>query len=155
MTFINAWATGGMASHLIPCRNMMPTLVVLVLSLGLLGCGARRPPTVPVSGEVQLNGRGVDGATITFFSAAGRPAHGITDSSGRFSIRTWTAGDGAALGDYVVCVVKEVPAAESSDDQGYVVTKNLLPERYSQVDSTPLRVTVGKGADNQFVFDLQ
>lgn len=129
--------------------------VVLVLSLGLLGCGARRPLTVPVSGEVRLDGRAVDGATVTFFPAAGRPAHGVTDSSGSFRIRTWTAEDGAAPGDYVVCVVKEVPAAERSDNQGYVPMKNLLPEHYSQVGSTRLRATVTRGTANRFVFDLK
>lgn len=129
--------------------------VVLVFSLALLGCGARRPITVPVSGEVRLQGRAVDGATVTFFPASGRPAHGVTDSSGCFRIRTWTADDGAAPGDYVVCVAKAVPAAERSDNQGYVWSKNLLPEQYSQVGSTQLRATVTTGAANRFVFELK
>jgi hypothetical protein len=83
---------------------------VLVVS-GLYGCGPGAPAvkTVPVTGTVTYKGNPVEGAIVSFLSAAdGRPAGGQTDSQGKFSLKTNLSGsksvDGAVEGNYTITV---------------------------------------------------
>ncbi len=142
------------------------------ISLGLVvmsGCGTNAPkregpPTYPVSGTVTQGGTSVTGATVRFEPADGsKGATGRTDDQGEYTLSTFAAGDGALAGDYRVTVVKmegEGAQAVSEDDPNYtgeekdVEMKNVLPEKYSNVETSELTATVTEGT-NTFDFPLE
>jgi hypothetical protein len=115
------------------------------------GCGPVRPLLVPVAGHVFMDGKPVAGASVMFVGVS-RPATGVTDAGGRFALGTWSSGDGAPAGEYVVCVTKQAVAGPG--DNGYVVPQNLLPAVYGAVDTTPLRARVERGATNDVRLEL-
>jgi hypothetical protein len=143
------------------------------LGLGCAQEGVDRPATYPVTGTVTHNGEPVAGATVTFVSGAGgRSAAGVTDASGKYSLTTFKSGDGAALGQYGVKIVKyeggtgdapggageplepggvePVEGAEEAEQE----LKNLLPEKYAEPSTSGLNATVAEG-DNVFDFPLE
>jgi hypothetical protein len=137
-----------------------------ILTLAAVGCGGRYTP-VPVGGTVTLDGKPVEGATVTFHlvgdDAEGRLATGRTDKSGSFRLKTGNE-DGARPGEYKVVIVKNVLAdpkrkipdfpdtpegrnqrdhflwKEFGDDQPPY--KNALPDRFGDLKATPLRCKV-------------
>ena len=142
-------------------------LIGLTVLLGAAaGCDGKRTP-VPVSGTVTLDGRPVEGATVTFHLLGddkdGRLASGQTDKTGTFRLRTGEE-DGAQPGEYKVVIVKSVLAGpkvkipdfpdtpegrnqrehflwkQFGDDQ--LPYRNVLPERYGDLNATPLTCKV-------------
>ncbi|MBA4191924.1 MAG: hypothetical protein C0467_28425 [Planctomycetaceae bacterium] len=79
-----------------------------LLLLSSLGCGSG---FVPVTGRVTLDGRPLEGATVTLLpdGLEGVPAFGFTDATGRFVAQS---GNDAGMkpGKYVVVVIKDEPA---------------------------------------------
>lgn len=138
------------------CRRRSIALLLLAsICLVTPACGPRRTPTAAVTGEVRFAGNPVEAATVTFLPAGGRPAYGVTDASGRFTIRTWTEADGAIEGEHVVCVTKQVPDPQAKPGDAFMGVKNLLPDRYATAATSPLRATVKRGGANEFRFDLE
>jgi len=134
---------------------LRPVSVVLAVALGagiVCGCGPSRPPTALVSGEVTLEGEPLSSAAVTFTPVAGgRPAYGATDAEGHFRLSTFSADDGAILGEHIATISKEEPGSgviieEGNLDGGPVdpsaTPTSLVPSRYSRVDTSPLRYTV-------------
>ena len=140
---------------------------VRLLGLGVLlaataGCDGRRTP-VPVSGTVTLDGKPVEGATVSFHllgdDMEGHPATGQTDKTGTFRLTIGNE-DGARPGEYRVVVTKNVLAGPKlkmpdfpdtpegrnqrerflwkhfGDDQ--LPYRNVLPDRYGDLKATPL-----------------
>jgi hypothetical protein len=114
---------------------------------------------VPVDGIVLLDGKALDGATVTFLPQGdhGRPASGWTDSTGAFQLTTFDKNDGAMPGEYRVVVKKTtgrtemtVPSDGRSGKQHYkdhlmaktAKIKPALPPRYSDETQTPFTCTV-------------
>jgi hypothetical protein len=120
-----------------------------------LGCGGSGRP-VKTFGLVTLDGKPVDGATVTFHPGAekGRAATGLTDGEGVFQLQTFAEADGALPGEYKVTVMKTesvaAPASASGPEQMMKTmfkrsTKkqlSLLPREYADIAKTPLRVHV-------------
>jgi hypothetical protein len=134
---------------------------IIVLALGCSSKDPNRLETVPVTGTVTYNGKPVDGAIVTFLARKENiPATGMTDAEGRFSLTTYEDGDGAVIGDHDVSVNKTIGSASTAvsideDPEHYTpgitpppVVKHLVPERYSQPDTSGLKVTVAKGVKN-------
>lgn len=137
-----------------------------------IGCGGtddgNRPARVKTSGTVTHNGELVEGATVLFSPAEGQghAATGLTDADGRFQLTTFQAEDGAVPGSYKVCVSKfdmstanpdleDDLALEMQPDSDQIVGPTpLLPEEYSEIDSTPLTEEVTSGTPNEFEFKL-
>lgn len=66
-------------------RRLISLFVVVPVFLLLTGCNSDRPPSyVPVKGEVTLNGKPLDDATITF-NTDGRPPVLINIYEGKYS----------------------------------------------------------------------
>lgn len=144
-----------MVDHHVAGREVFVGAMVLLFFLA--GCGG--PPrasnaTVPVSGTVTQNGQAVEGASVTFERVDGtRGAVGRTDSSGRYSLTTFQAGDGAEPGEYRVTVVKyEVPEHEEGETPPLV---SLIPEQYASVETSGLTATVQEQGENIFDFELE
>ncbi|HKB03650.1 MAG TPA: carboxypeptidase-like regulatory domain-containing protein [Gemmataceae bacterium] len=154
--------------HGLPGRlhRLMRLVGLTVLVFAAAGCDGRRTP-VPVSGTVTLDGRPVEGAIVTFHLVGddkeGRPATGQTDKAGTFRLTTGNE-DGARAGEYKVVIVKNVLPSpkvkmpdfpdtpegrnqrehflwkQFGDDQ--LPYRNMLPERYADLKSTPLTCKV-------------
>ncbi len=83
---------------------------------------SHRKPTAPVSVTVSYKGQPVEGALVQFV-IVDNPSVGITDASGKCSLKTYEAGDGAILGTNVVTITKTV-----------VVTKNVRKVKPEDAD---------------------
>lgn len=148
----------------------------LVGLLTLVGCsGALRdkwrdglPPTHRTGGRVAHNGKPLEGATVVFITKAPRSnrviaATGRTDAAGRFTLRTYTSGDGAIAGQHQVMITKTVMVSPTgqplvANKQGEflepLVEKSLMPEKYRSPTDSGLVATVVPGQSNDFEFLL-
>lgn len=145
-------------------------LACLVFTVCIVGCAGpsvdpNRPKTYPVSGVVTHNGQPVEDATVMFIASGtgGRGAVGKTDASGKFSLTTFEAGNGALPGSYRVAVSKTVlegaPAEEGPGDgtnEPFSGTaKDLLPAKYKDANKSGLTADVAEKDDNTFTFELK
>ncbi len=153
-------------------------LMTLALIAGLVtlsGCAgggaegeADRPARTPASGKVTYGGDPVEGATVVLSptSQDGKPATGLTDASGMFTLRTFETDDGAIAGEYKVTVTKLKTSASSTvseDDPNYDPEaaddsdepEHLIPEKYSSAETTDLKATIpADGEVTDLNFDL-
>ncbi len=132
-------------------------MLVFVVSLGCGGgADGDRPATYPVSGTVAMNGQPVADANVNFQMVDGTGAAvGVTDAHGRYELTTFTAGDGAMLGEYRVAVTQfDRPPADADVDDDHpdydpeaptFVPENLLPERYADPATSGLTASVTEG----------
>ena len=109
-----------------------------------------------VSGEVKVNGAPLPNASVQFhpldpkgsIDHKASPAVGLSDSSGKFSLKTPNEGDGAFPGNYKVTVEattapnlteeqKKFPGASSN-----IVVKSLVAPEYTEVSKSPLTQTI-------------
>lgn len=146
-------------------RTLGPRLV-LVVSIALpLGCGGdpSKPKLGQVSGTVIYKGEPVTKGVVSFVPSGGpgaqtgQPATGEIGSDGSYQLTTFEADDGAVLGEHVVLVqaVEMDPSIEGGgmpipDAQGRLnikPPKHLVPEKYSKVETSPLRFTVAEGSN--------
>jgi len=145
----------------------------VMLSFAIVGCGGgpSRPPTYPVTGQVTENGKPVAGVDVAFRpenSAGGqKPANGKTDSEGRYTLTTFSFGDGAMEGSYRVTLSK-LELAEAAtvdvDSDDYVPPdasgsikppKNQLPKKLSDPETSGLTATIDPAAkENVFDFSI-
>lgn len=164
-------------------RTFVDSIGVVFVSLCVIGCSGGpddRPSVVPVTGKITYKGKPVTGAFVNFSSEKSpRPANGMTDNDGRFSLTTFGTDDGAIPGEYQVSVTKSVshgdsssPASATAPDlskglpAGYSTTvsektgkvklpsgENQLPGKYA--DGTQLKATVQATGKNDITFDLK
>jgi hypothetical protein len=158
---------------------------LLLLSVLFVGCaseGSDLQKTYKATGTVTLNGKPVEGATVTFYPVNGLGSSvGVTDSSGKYSLTTFRSNDGAVPGQYKVSIVKVPPGAPpvksplpagqlaSGDlDASYApppVTnipeqdssgpKSEIPAQYANADTSALRGTITESDDNVNDFPLK
>jgi hypothetical protein len=140
----------------------------IALSLGcafLLVTGCEQPGIV--TGLVTLDGAPLTTGVITFNPTAGGPAaYGAIGTDGRYELRTGAA-QGLAAGEYVVTVAANAAApaeppqtpstaeaaAEAAPAAGPPVLPLLTPEKYADLDRTPLRASI-KGGEQVLEFHL-
>lgn len=151
-------------------RNWLPILGICVLA----GCqgSSDKYQVVAVSGTVTLDGKAVEGATVTFMpeSAEGVAAAGTTDASGQYTLQTsGVEKRGAVPGTYKVTVIKQVhtevnPSGGVPRSDGSVPvmspavtteSKNVLPQKYATPKESGLTATVTDGGSNTVDFPLQ
>jgi hypothetical protein len=127
---------------------------ILLACLAAAGCGSGRPETVPITGIVTLDGNPVEGASVMFMPQfEGRPALGVTDASGNFTLTTFAPGDGAQPGQHTVTVTLQKTTGFVADKDGLsggvapegVKVEWLVPQRYSSPETSRLNVEVRKG----------
>jgi hypothetical protein len=140
--------------------------LVGALVLAALSCGCQGRPT-KVEGIVTLDGKPVEGATVTFLpkDGSGRSASGLTGSDGVFHLTTFNTGDGALPGTYKVTVTihesvtgSGPPNTSSPDSMKKIMMEGFkksdteargkskkpspIPAVYREVRSTPLQYQV-------------
>ncbi len=130
------------------CRLLTPAICLLA---ALVGCGPSRPKTVQVTGTVTLDGTAVEGATVMFMpEGGGRPATGITDKDGKFTLKTFEAGDGALVGKHLVSITKKEVSGFMADESGLsggvapggVQEKWIVPPKYADPKTSDLTCDV-------------
>jgi hypothetical protein len=140
-------------------------LFLFTLLSGLLaaGCGPRRPALLPVDGRITLNDKPVENAAVMFLAdVGGRPATGITDADGYYRLTTFDTDDGCVLGKQRVCVVLNIIEGSAGtmtpegavSGSGLIKTTWLVPERYSNVETSGLTAEVARGSTT-FEFHLK
>ncbi|MDA1014794.1 MAG: carboxypeptidase-like regulatory domain-containing protein [Planctomycetota bacterium] len=125
------------------------------------GCGgSENVDTVPVTGVVTVDGKAIEGATVTFTLAegSGKAASGTTDDEGKFSLQTYVADDGAAIGKHNVTISKvgggnSVPSSDP-DEMEKAPMESPIAEKYGNVETSELTETVTKDGKNHFEFKL-
>ena len=127
------------------CRRPLASLAVMVLIIpALQGCGQGGPKLVKVSGQVLIDGKplaaGVPGF-IQVIPEGTRPATGTIDpQTGKFTLTTFEKEDGCPVGTHkVVVTVRAMVGTESV---------SLIPEKYSDPQSSGLTVTIDKPTDS-------
>ena len=135
-----------------------------VLSLPILlamisGCGgAGTSPVAKVNGTVTYNGAAVPNLNIVFESRSlaegGRPASGVTDASGKYTLSTFGKGDGAVPGEHKVYFSVPSNTAGGSNLPGTEEDKpkSPLPDKYMSGTKTDKFVKVE--ADKTNVIDI-
>ena len=148
-------------------RLGLPVFVFLAGAVLLAGClsGPDRPATYAVTGTVTYLGEPVEGATVVFVPATkgAASAAGVTDAEGYYELTTYTAGDGAQAGKYLVKVTKndiKPPAgrkeqrfvSHDAEQANYVEDtnpaappKNVLPAKYENETTSGISHTVENG----------
>lgn len=126
--------------------------IVMTLLVGCGGGGYADPPVVPVSpvsGKVTFDSKIPAGAEVTLIRVdkteeAVAGSHGTVKEDGTFKISTYGDGDGAPPGDYVAVVqwFKVV-----SNDGGTGRGPNVIPAKFSNPETSPIKVTVKDGAN--------
>lgn len=154
--------------------RLIRSVAMIALAVVQSGCGPAGPATQAVSGVVTLDGKPVEGATVTFSpsSSTGAFASGITKADGRFSLNAAVAGAkagaGTLVGEYRVSVLKvESPEVSRTDDPnapGYdplasvtakpAAPKYVVPKAYGDPAASGLSAKVEKGGGS-FDFALK
>jgi hypothetical protein len=149
-------------------RTGMVGLIVVVLAI-TTGCGGGGPEVErlavhPVSGLVKLNGKPVADAYVALHPkvVAGTPQgaadsesitpHGKTDASGKFTITTYDAHDGAPEGEYAVTVQKYKRVEKNgSSEPG----PNILPKRFAKPTTSKVSIRIATGANELPAIELR
>jgi hypothetical protein len=133
--------------------------IALLFVFGLFfspGCGPQsnngRPKPVPVKGLVLVDDEPSEGTRVVFvpqghnYAAAGK-----TDASGRFTLQTFDAGDGAVPGDYKI-IVSNFEVIENPN--GTVTETHFLPENYRNPETSGLTAVVSETSPNEVTLIL-
>ena len=133
------------------CRPFLPLLILV----GLLGCGGADqsqglPATVPVTGQVTLDGAPIEGAVVTFVPTGktmGIECVGRTDDTGMYTPKQTRGGEGVPPGTYTVVISRFLrdgkPVTSTAPGAGAMgVLPESLPPKYSDPTVTKLTATV-------------
>jgi len=107
---------------------------------------SNRKPVYTVRGKVYYEGAALPEGSVAFnlvnadTKKSTKTADAMLEPDGSFLLSTYTANDGAPVGDYVVTI---------SNTGAYAI-----PARYAKVDTSDLHVTV-KTSGNDFTFELK
>jgi hypothetical protein len=151
-------------------RYRIIKLLVALASLELVvGCDTG-PQVAQVQGTVTYKGVLVPTGTVTFHPVdGGRTAVGVINKDGTYSLSRTMLGDGVVVGEYKVTIEATEAVAQSTAtqqmksvaDEMHVIPdartptrpKELVPVKYSSVESADLTATVSSGL-NQIDFKL-
>lgn len=134
------------------CRALATPIVLCLLA----GCSGRPqdPPRVPVhaiAGKLIVGGRPAGNSRVVFHpieKGAGAPLVPVanTQPDGTFRLTTYTHGDGAPAGEYVVTVVWVNEAVPVDECEGVdLMTHDRLCGLYADPVTSSLRATVTPG----------
>lgn len=148
---------------------MYRAIVSCSCALALVGCGKaadpNKPKLVPASGIVTYKGAPIEGATVLFspmVQTGGLAASAMTKADGGFVMSNAYPGEnGVPAGAYKIMVSKtafaEAPPAPARHDAPPVIVpppKPLLPPKYGQSRTTPLKVEIPATGKTDIKLDL-
>jgi hypothetical protein len=154
----------------------LATLVLASTVTLILGCGGPGVDMYKVSGKVTVAGQPIQDITVTFMPAAGRPASGITDSSGNFTLATFSPGDGAVGGKHKVSFAyRPYKATDGSGGKPANIPDSSMSKpgaggagattpgapatpfnaKYTNPETSGIEVEIGSGKPSTFTWDLE
>lgn len=104
------------------------------------GCNDGRPPRVPISGKVLIDGQPLQYGYVQFIPNGARPSGGRLNEKGEFSLSCFEKQDGAVLGLHRIAV----NASETSNN----VTKWYAPKKYQDVETSALSQKITEPTKN-------
>jgi hypothetical protein len=139
-------------------RTDLRLVALFALIAVATGCGGTGLDTAAVNGTIKVAGAPMAGVQVTFTPANGRPANGVTDASGNYSLSTLAADDGAIPGKHKVKFAYSDPAA-ATPDSGNPVPSVAAPTpfnaKYLNDQTSGHEVDVVAGKTNKFDFELE
>ena len=136
---------------------MSRLLAVVLIVVGVVGCGPQRPPMAKVTGKVTYRGKPLTFGSLQFQPAAGQPGRGYIQPDGTFELSTYGDRDGAQIGKHTVritCLTSQDPNAKPSTGEASAGT-SLIPAKYGALATTPLTDIEVKEVNEPMVFDLK
>jgi hypothetical protein len=133
---------------------------LLLLTLGaVLGCGQDGPTLAKVRGTVTYKNAPLKFGSVVFQPEKGKLASGKIQPDGTFELTTNTPGDGAVVGTHRIRVVSssnQDPNVQNKGASGAELStgKSLIPEKYTDLEKTPLKQEVQDIEVNTFKLDL-
>lgn len=137
------------------CIRRVFGVAAFVLTLALIaGCGSGGPATIPIRGEVTLNGqplKDVPQGLVHYLpkSGDGRQASGRIQPDGSFELTTFQKADGVVPGEYNITVSAYTTRPELTREQveaahgaGIAKARLLVPEKYTDASTSGLSDTV-------------
>lgn len=104
---------------------LMPAALLLLIT----GCSqSDLPKLAPVTGLVTLDGEPYPNARVVFTPAQGRPAEGVTDTSGKYQLQYMAGVKGVTPGHHTVTITTLYQAPENPDSEPPFVEP--LPDKY-------------------------
>jgi hypothetical protein len=147
-------SSSSLAIPLMP-RTIICSALLLFVGALTVGCGGASK-TAPVTGRVTYKGKPVPNANVSFspVDSGGRPATGITDSGGRFTLGTVSTNDGALIGKYQVSIIARgpdrtpKPGESLSGMPGEMMPGDpIIPTKYFAPDTSGLTHEVKRGSN--------
>jgi hypothetical protein len=131
----------------------------LAFIVSLMGCGPSGPKTARTIGKVTYKSQPVKFGSVIFQPETGKVASSIINPDGTFELWTNKQGDGAIIGKHrvrVVSLTTQDPSYKVQAGQEMPTGKSLIPEKYNDFDTTPLKdyVVVDK-PENSFNIELK
>lgn len=141
-------------------------LVASLMVIAMVGCmrsgpspGPPRLSTVPASGVVLHRGQPVAKATVAFHRNDGLvSSNATTDDTGRFSLGTYGASDGAPAGGYRVSVAVSTtteiePGVLAPLPEGGA--RSPIPLTYADPSTSGLKVEIPDAGDREIKIELK
>jgi hypothetical protein len=132
-------------------------VLAAALALGLAaGCGGGdRLKTYTVTGKVTYKGKAVPNGTINFIpDGPGPSATGELQKDGTFTLKTYTAGDGAVAGKHKVVVVALADQKDALPEARSPTPPAIVPNKFTSPATSTLTADV-QAKDNVIDFDLK
>lgn len=142
--------------------------LLFCLNIGLLGCGSgvEQPEVdlVPVSGTVTMDNKPLSNASVRFIPIEGLASlscTGVTDTNGKFTLRTRNADEGCPTGKFKVVISKfarqdGTPLPDDLDGATAAAAgMEHIPPKYSNSEKSELTAEVPEGGKEDFQFDLK
>lgn len=133
----------------------MTLLLGVAAVAGCSGGGEGTAPTAKTAGVVTYKGTPVPNVSVTFTPASGRPANGVTDATGKFTLTTFNTGDGAVPGTHQVSITTTGEEPMPGTPEAAAAAKAPFPARYRNPQESGLTADVKPGTKNEFTFDMQ
>ncbi len=138
------------------------------LAMLVAGCG-KSSDLAPVTGIVTYRGEPVTEGRVAFYPEKGRPAIGVIQADGSYTLTTFEENDGALIGEHRV-TIKATRISEAGEPQSFEeelaqlhaqdleftptpTVEWIVPQEYASPQTTPLRRTVAAG-ENTIFLDL-
>jgi hypothetical protein len=126
---------------------------ILWFAAAASGCGAEGPTTIPVRGEVTLNGAPLKDGIVAYIPAGGeaRQATGRIQPDGTFVLTTFKNADGVVPGDYQIVIYAYATGPgepltrvqhEAMARTGELERPSAIPEKYANPHTSGLSDTV-------------
>ncbi|QDV70147.1 hypothetical protein Poly24_38660 [Rosistilla carotiformis] len=137
--------------------------VASMLVLLAAGCDGGPPlaDVYPASGRVLLDGKPVEGVSVSLLPEAGVSGRGgfaLTDANGAFTVTSVEGQDGVQPGKYKVLFQKlaqpdgsPIPPGASAADVG---AENILPPAYNSPEMCTMFADIQAGTNPEMEFDL-